>query len=32
KDTFGIRPTVGIEIHDTLHLNVVEVGEKVPTS
>ena len=32
KDTFGIQPAVAIEIHDTLHLNVVEVGEKVPTS
>ncbi|GAI69674.1 unnamed protein product [marine sediment metagenome] len=32
KDTFGIRPAVAIEIHDTLHLNVVEVGEKVEIS
>ncbi len=29
KDTFTIRPAANILIHDTLHLNVVEVGEKV---
>ena len=29
KDTFTIRPAADILIHETLHLNVLEVGEKV---
>ena len=29
EDTFTIRPAADILIHETLHLNVVEVGEKV---
>ena len=29
QDTITIRPAAAILIHDTLHLNVVEVGEKV---